>query len=147
MQASSPVNIVYTFLLIASASLTAPVVDVTEQDRLKPCPSSPNCVSTFESRKSKYLEPIAFSESLEAVLERLEKFMETYENATLVDRNDTYFHYTFETPIGKFIDDVEFLVDADTQLIHFRSASREGYGDFGKNKRRMKKIRKDWKKQ
>ena len=48
------------------------------------------------------------------------------------------------TRLGKFTDDIEFLIDPTAKLIHFRSASRIGYGDFGKNKRRMKKIKSDW---
>lgn len=137
-------NLLYSLFLIASVSLGSSVTALHAPDRLKPCPNSPNCVSTLEARKSKRMEPMAFSASPDTVLVRLEKFMDRYENATLVERDDNYFHYTFETPIGKFIDDVEFLVDPNAQVIHFRSASREGYGDFGKNKRRMKKLRKDW---
>ncbi|HEY6084419.1 MAG TPA: DUF1499 domain-containing protein [Nitrospira sp.] len=41
----------------------------------------------------------------------------------------------------RFVDDVEFLFDDDTKTIHFRSASRVGYGDFGVNRRRMEEIR------
>ncbi|HJT19346.1 MAG TPA: DUF1499 domain-containing protein [Nitrospira sp.] len=41
----------------------------------------------------------------------------------------------------RFVDDVEFLFEEDTKTVHFRSASRIGYGDFGVNRRRMEEIR------
>jgi uncharacterized protein (DUF1499 family) len=37
---------------------------------------------------------------------------------------------------------VEFFVDARTNQIHFRSASRTGHSDPGVNRARMERIRK-----
>jgi uncharacterized protein (DUF1499 family) len=37
---------------------------------------------------------------------------------------------------------VEFLIDPDGKLIHFRSASRTGYSDMGVNRKRMTEIEK-----
>jgi uncharacterized protein (DUF1499 family) len=39
---------------------------------------------------------------------------------------------------------VEFLVDPEAKVIHFRSASRVGRSDFGVNRKRMEEIRKDF---
>jgi uncharacterized protein (DUF1499 family) len=36
---------------------------------------------------------------------------------------------------------VEFLFDDDAHIIHFRSASRTGYGDLGVNRKRMEQLR------
>jgi uncharacterized protein (DUF1499 family) len=38
------------------------------------------------------------------------------------------------------VDDVEFLFDDDTTIVHFRSASRSGYSDMGVNRQRMTAI-------
>jgi uncharacterized protein (DUF1499 family) len=35
---------------------------------------------------------------------------------------------------------VEFVLEDSARLIHFRSASRTGYYDFGVNRKRMKQI-------
>ena len=40
-----------------------------------------------------------------------------------------------------FVDDVEILFDDASKIIHFRSASRVGYSDFGVNRRRMEEVR------
>nr|MBP7592461.1 DUF1499 domain-containing protein [Chloroflexota bacterium] len=43
--------------------------------------------------------------------------------------------------VMQFIDDVEFYFDDTEGLIHFRSASRLGYGDGGTNRKRMEETR------
>lgn len=43
--------------------------------------------------------------------------------------------------IFRFVDDVEFLLDPSASLIHVRSASRTGYGDFGVNRKRVERLR------
>ena len=40
-----------------------------------------------------------------------------------------------------FVDDVEIRLDESTGKIHIRSASREGYGDLGANRKRIEAIR------
>ena len=42
----------------------------------------------------------------------------------------------------RFVDDVEFLINPEEQLIHSRSASRVGYSDLGVNRHRMEQIQK-----
>lgn len=60
----------------------------------------------------------------------------------LVDEDESYLHFEFTSLLLRFVDDVEFLFDEKIGTIHFRSASRIGYGDFGVNRRRMEEIRK-----
>jgi uncharacterized protein (DUF1499 family) len=54
----------------------------------------------------------------------------------------SYVYAQYRTKILRFVDDVEFLFDDTAQLVHFRSASRVGYYDFGLNRRRMIEISK-----
>ena len=59
----------------------------------------------------------------------------------LIEEDDTYLHYECTSLLLRFVDDVEFVFDDEAKLIHFRSASRIGYGDLGVNRRRMEGIR------
>ena len=43
---------------------------------------------------------------------------------------ENYLHLSFQTPLMKFLDDVEFYLPADVPLIHMRSVSRLGYSDW-----------------
>ena len=110
--------------------------------QLKPCPESPNCVSTQTQQKSKQMDPIPFTLDPKEVLKVIKGVVENLSNTHLEKESPNYLHYTFKSAIFGFIDDVEFLIDAGKKLIHYRSASRTGYSDMGVNKKRMTEIRK-----
>ena len=59
----------------------------------------------------------------------------------LVEEDESYLHYEFTSLLLRFVDDVEFLFDDEAKTIHFRSASRTGYGDLGVNRKRMEQVR------
>ena len=107
---------------------------------LKPCPQSPNCVSTQTDQEAKKRDPIAYTGSLADAKARLMKAIDAMPRTRLKTEAENYLHYTFKTRIIPFIDDVEFLFDDEAKLIHYRSASRVGHSDMGANARRMGKV-------
>lgn len=109
---------------------------------LSPCPEMPNAVcSYFPKDQRHFLEPISFEGTEDSAKERLKAIAASLSGTSLVSEDGPYLHFEFQTFFFKAIDDVEFLIDEEKQMIHFRSASREGYWDMGKNSRRMKKIK------
>jgi uncharacterized protein (DUF1499 family) len=66
--------------------------------------------------------------------------------AKLVSSDAEFIHAEFRTRLG-FVDDVSFALDAHRGVIHMRSASRAGYWDLGVNRRRLEKIRRDFRTQ
>ena len=110
--------------------------------QLKPCPESPNCVSTQTQQKNKQMDPIPFALDIKNIIKIIKSVVASLPNTHLEKESINYLHYTFKSAIFRFTDDVEFLIDAKQKLIHFRSASRTGYSDMGVNKKRMTKIRK-----
>jgi uncharacterized protein (DUF1499 family) len=109
--------------------------------KLRPCPNSPNCVSTFATDDGHKIEPLTFTDSPDAALARLKTVLLLQPRVQIVTATDTYLHVEFTTALMRYVDDVEFLVDAEKKLIHFRSASRLGYSDLGANRKRMETIR------
>jgi uncharacterized protein (DUF1499 family) len=110
-------------------------------DRLMPCPSTPNCVSSFEKDASRSVEPLRYTilrkEAWEAVLSILNESPRT----RVVTIHDNYIHAEFRSRIFGFVDDMEFLFDDAAPLIHIRSASRIGYSDRGVNRERVEAFR------
>lgn len=110
---------------------------------LPPCPESPNCVSTIappqDSRHG--IAPYRYSKTRSEAKGILKSAIASLPRTRLVEEDDTYLHYEFTSLLLRFIDDVEFVFDEETNTIHFRSASRTGYGDLGVNRRRMEDIR------
>lgn len=108
---------------------------------LSPCPSSPNCVSTQAQDESHAIAPLRYEKTRAEAKEALKAIIRTLPRTKLVEEDDTYLHYEFTSLLLRFVDDVEFLFDDEAKTIHFRSASRTGYGDLGVNRRRMEEIR------
>jgi uncharacterized protein (DUF1499 family) len=86
------------------------------------------------------MDPIRFHGSVEDARQRLLNIVKAFPRVTLVDNSGNYLKLEVRSAIFSFVDDVEFEFDDVTKLIHFRSASRLGYYDFGVNRRRMETI-------
>jgi uncharacterized protein (DUF1499 family) len=108
---------------------------------LGPCPSSPNCVSTQAPDKGHAIAPFRYRKSRAEAKEALKEVIRSLPRTKLVEEDESYLHYEFTSLLLRFVDDVEFLFDDETKTIHFRSASRTGYGDLGVNRTRMEQVR------
>ncbi len=130
-------------LVLALLSLTArrPAHLGVHEGRLAACPDSPNCVCTQTDDETHRLEPLRYTGSGERAMERLKAILATQPRTRTATQTENYLHIECTSLIFRFVDDVEFLVEDSTKTIHFRSASRAGFGDFGVNRRRMEAIR------
>jgi len=106
---------------------------------LAPCPSSPNCVSSYASDAKHSIAPFPLHD--EKSLEILKGILKKHYNARIVKESPLYFHAVVKTKLLRFKDDIEFLVSEKEGLIHVRSASRLGYSDLGVNRSRLEEIR------
>ena len=112
------------------------------EDKLYPCPKSPNCVSTQSADEKHKIKPIPYNSTIEEAKKEVIKIIKSLKRTKVITETDNYIHIEFRTAIFKFVDDVEFYFDDSEKIIHFRSASRVGYSDMGVNRKRMENIRK-----
>ena len=105
---------------------------------LDPCPDSPNCVSTQAdpSDTGHYIAPVAYSGEASAVIAAIEDAVSS-NGGSVVSSTDSTVKALYVTKLLKFKDDVDFELDDEAKLIHFRSASRVGHSDLGANRKRM----------
>ncbi|HYM89517.1 MAG TPA: DUF1499 domain-containing protein [Nitrospiraceae bacterium] len=108
---------------------------------LGPCPASPNCVSTQAPDEGHAIAPFHYRKSRAEAKEALKAIVQSLPRTKLVEEDESYLHYEFTSLLLRFVDDVEFLFDDEAKTIHFRSASRTGYGDLGVNRGRMEQVR------
>ena len=108
---------------------------------LSPCPSSPNCVSTWATDESHAIAPFQYKKPRAEAKEALKAVITSLPRVKLVEEDESYLHYEFTSLLLRFVDDIEFALDETTKTIHFRSASRTGYSDLGVNRRRMEQVR------
>jgi len=107
-----------------------------------PCPDSPNCVSTVADPDDNvhYMAPLTYQGAVTDVHAKLLAIIEKLPRTTVIEQRTNYLHVEFRSLIFRFVDDVEFYIDENAGLVHFRSASRLGYSDLGVNRKRMEKI-------
>jgi uncharacterized protein (DUF1499 family) len=110
--------------------------------RLSPCPNSPNCISSFSPQAG--MQPLQIKGSIIHAKNKLLSIIESMPAAKIAEHEGNYLRVEFTSAVFSFIDDVEFEFNEREKLIHFRSASRSGYYDFGVNKRRMERITKEF---
>ena len=107
---------------------------------LKPCPSSPNCVSS-DDRGSHTIAPFRLKVAPPQAWEALRKTLRDIPRVKIVQDTGQYLHAEFTTLLLRFVDDVEFELRPDGGIVAVRSASRVGYSDFGVNRKRVEDLR------
>ena len=130
-------------LLTGCATMSGSELDLTEDGRLPPCPSSPNCVSSDAdpSDGTHYIEPLQIDGDARAAWQRLIEYLEGESAYTIVEQRDDYLRAEARTKILRFVDDVIFHLRPQEGVIAMRSSSRLGYSDLGKNRSRLEAVR------
>lgn len=112
---------------------------IAVEDRLAPCPRSPNCVSSRETRPAFRVEPLA---APEAPLAAARRAIERLPRARIVEEETgTYLRAECRSFLFGFVDDLELALDSDAGVLEVRSASRVGHSDLGANRRRVEELR------
>jgi uncharacterized protein (DUF1499 family) len=112
--------------------------------KLAPCPASPNCVCTQSDDALHRIEPLPLKGAPEVAVGQLKAIIARLPRMKIVEETPEYLHVEATSLVFRFVDDVEFYCDAASGVIHFRSASRVGYSDFGVNRKRMEQIRREY---
>lgn len=126
-------------VLFGAAHLAADTA--ASADKLLPCPTSPNCVSSLSNDEKHFIKPFAYSGNIENARQKLIDILKNSRGARLVSIEKAYLYAEFRSLIFRFVDDVEFYFPDGEPVIHVKSASRTGYYDFGVNRRRLERLR------
>ena len=105
---------------------------------LADCPDSPNCVCSDCEGRGK-MPPLKFSGEAPAAKDALKTALQK-KGIRLLEESENYLHAVATTPLMRFHDDLEFHIVPEEKRIHFRSASRLGKSDLGKNHARLNEI-------
>ncbi len=129
-------------LLAVLSALTPPPKNLgVTNGQLADCPDSPNCVLSQSTDPRHTISPIKYEGDPHEALRKLRELLVTMPGIQLVTTKETYLHAVATSPLFRFRDDVEFVVDPDASVIHCRSASRVGYSDIEANRQRLEAIR------
>ncbi len=109
--------------------------------QLPPCPSSPNCVSSQATDADHAIAPFKIVGNIEEAWTALKKALISQSRTVITDETGNTLHAQATSLVFRFVDDIDAILDTDARLIHIRSASRTGYGDFGVNRKRVEMLR------
>ncbi|MFD2230699.1 DUF1499 domain-containing protein [Alkalimarinus sediminis] len=130
--------------LLVACTGTRPVDIGVSDNRLTPCPDSPNCVSSFEpqSDETHYISAYLIKgDNQQQTWASLKSLIEQNSSAEIIKQDEQYIYAEYTSSIMRFVDDAEFLLDKENNSVQLRSASRLGYKDFGVNRERLEAIR------
>ena len=109
--------------------------------KLPPCRDSPNCVSSQAEDAKHFIEPFKISGGPEEAWKALKKAIDNHSRMVITHETADTLHAEATSLVFGFVDDINAILDADTNLIHIRSASRMGHSDFGVNRKRIEALR------
>lgn len=127
-------------MMLLSLSATRPSGLGVREGRLAACPGTPNCVCS-EDEGDSAIAPLTYEGDAAEAWQRLQSVLTRYPRTRLMSVTDDYIHAECTSLLFRFVDDVEFRLDAVEKKIHFRSKSRAGRSDLGVNQARMETIR------
>ncbi len=112
-----------------------------QDGKLKPAPSSPNCVSSQVTTEYHQIAPLAYTGDGQAAFVRLKNIVSGMQTAVVIESKPGYLYAEYTSKLLGFVDDVEFYLDEKAGVIQVRSASRLGHKDFGVNRARIEAVR------
>ncbi len=131
----------WTSFLILFFSFKLESMDNQMLKQIATCPSSPNCVSSLEVSPKHKIKPWSLRGDSALVRKQLRELVLKMPRVKLIKKTENYDHFVFTSKVFRFKDDVWLYFDPDTKSIHFKSASRIGYSDFGVNRKRVEGIK------
>lgn len=141
---SGLISIIFALIISASSLVFSPSALAAigiDNGQLAPCPSSPNCVVSQAADEDHAIKPLTYQGDRATAKANILKVLSVVPRTTVVDQTDDYIRSEAKSRLFKFVDDVEFYLPKDEQVIHVRSASRVGESDLGVNRRRIEQIR------
>ena len=109
--------------------------------KLADCLAMPNCVCSTAGDDAHRIEPLRYTGAADIAFDKLKRIVAEMPGAAIITSDDHYLYVEFTSRLFRFVDDVEFLLDAEAGVIQVRSASRAGKSDLGVNRARVESIR------
>ncbi len=139
---SMPTLFGYTVMAEASAMAERqPNILGVVDGALAPMPSSPNAVSSQTPDTGKRVASLPMRGTMAQTRQHILDCLQQMGRNDVKTAQEHYIYTVFVSSIFRFKDDVEFFIDENAQVVHFRSASRVGYSDLGTNRKRYEAFK------
>lgn len=109
--------------------------------KLAACPSTPNCVVSQGADEEHAIAPITYTGERATAKAQLVDILSVVPRTKVVEETDSYILAESESRLMGFVDDTEFYLPENENVIQVRAAARMGESDLGVNRRRIEQIR------
>jgi len=109
--------------------------------RLRPCPSSPNCVCSDSEDAAHSIAPFILAVPAEKAWAAARQAVAELPRTAIVTEDPQFLHAECRSALLGFVDDLELHLRPAEGRIAVRSASRLGHSDLGVNRRRVEQLR------
>ena len=130
-----------TPMALFSFSGTRPTNLGVNDGKLRDCPNSPNCISSQSVEAQHKIAPLTYTGDSTKALADLKATILSMPRTKIITAEGNYLYAEFTSALMGYVDDVEFYLNADKNIIEVRSASRLGESDLGANRDRVEAIR------
>ncbi|MEY3787326.1 MAG: hypothetical protein RIQ94_449 [Pseudomonadota bacterium] len=131
---------IFFYIIFMTFSTANQAISASEKT-LPVCRDTPNCVSSQALDAKHFIEgfkincnPAEAWKTLKEILNKQSRLVITHETTTSI-------HAEATSLVFRFVDDLDFIYNPQTNLIDVRSASRTGHSDFGVNRKRIETLR------
>ncbi|AFY70114.1 hypothetical protein Pse7367_1838 [Thalassoporum mexicanum PCC 7367] len=139
--AHSPITQLSVPMALFSFSGSRPNYLGIEDGKLSPCPGTPNCVSSQSDDAEHGIAPLKYNNSPEQAIAELKQIIGNMKGTEIISDRADYLYVEFTSSLMGFVDDVEFYINPEQNVVEVRSASRLGESDMGVNRKRVEAIR------
>lgn len=112
-----------------------------QNDKLAPCPTSPNCVSSYATETKHNIAPLLLIVPAAEAWPFVQRVVADLPRTKIIVTEKNYLHAECRSRVFGFVDDVELHLRPQENIIAVRSAARLGYADFGVNRKRIETLR------
>ena len=130
----------FSLFIVSSCSANQPKTVGLKNNNLSVCSGRPNCVSSLNSEPDFMVAPFKLNKA--ESWDQIKEITVKKTNWKLITSTDNYLHFECSTTFLRFIDDLQLNLKANG-IVQLRSASRIGYSDFGANRKRVEKLRRE----
>lgn len=128
-------------LLISCTGSNKAVELGLQNSLLRPCPSSPNCISSDAADVDHRVAPFSLAIPAVEAWPSVRSQVAELPRTRIITATADYLHAECRSAVFGFIDDLELHLRPAQGVIAVRSAARVGHSDFGVNQQRVETLR------
>ena len=99
--------------------------DTKKNDYIEPCPKTPNCVSSIDTSRGHFIQPLEFSGSASKMQHKLLQIINQFKGARVVTFEKNFIEAEFISAVFRFVDDVRFYLDDRNKIVEELSYGRQ----------------------